>query len=141
MMSTLEKSSLSFINYDKINNNVAVKPEVKQKYTRSQLATLIRSPVKAGTRNILKLFCEHCNNIFTNKWSLQKHIKSEHKEATFLCTYCGDNFLFNSNLVKHVASMHEKDKNEVQNSPKEFKCTKCEKSLTSKVRFYIFLLN
>ena len=110
------------VNIDQINNNLLekkvdcsnlyhekkVKSKPKRKYTRSELKSLIKSPVKAGTKNIL-LPCSDsdCEEVFWSKWSLQKHVKQRHVEITFPCKTCGKTFIYETNLEDHVKDSHK----------------------------------
>ena len=116
----------AFVNIDKINNNLletkvefsdvnhdkevkaTEEMKLKSKYTRSELKSLIKSPVKAGTRNIL-LPCSDsdCGEVFWSKWSLQKHVKQRHVEITFPCSFCGKTFIYETNLQDHVKDSHK----------------------------------
>ena len=112
----------AFVNIDQINNNLLecsdvnhekevkapANKKLKSKYTRSELKSLIKSPVKAGTKNIL-LPCSDsdCGEVFWSKWSLQKHVKQRHAEITFPCKTCGKTFIYETNLEDHVKDNHK----------------------------------
>lgn len=113
---------MEIVNIDQINNNLLekkvdcsnlnhekkVKSNPKRKYTRSELKSLIKSPVKAGTKNVL-LPCSDsdCEEVFWSKWSLQKHVKQRHAEITFPCKTCGKTFIYETNLEDHVKDNHK----------------------------------
>ena len=112
----------AFVNIDQINNNLLecsdvnhekevkapANKKLKSKYTRSELKSLIKSPVKAGTKNIL-LPCSDsdCGEVFWSKWSLQKHVKQRHVEKTFPCSFCGKTFIYEANRKDHVKDSHK----------------------------------
>ena len=114
---------MEFVNIDQTNNNLLekkidclrnvnrekdVKSKSKRKYSRTELKSLIKSPVKAGTKNIL-LPCSDsdCEEVFWSKWSLQKHVKQRHVEKTFPCKTCGKTFIYENNLDDHVKDSHK----------------------------------
>ena len=98
------------VDLDAVNNNVDHNQKaaggVKRKYSRSELKALICSPVKAGTKDVSKIYCEVCCAKFPTKWSLQKHTKMKHAETMFTCSQCTKSFLFQSNLEKHIEEIH-----------------------------------
>ena len=98
------------VDLDAVNNNIGhnqkAAERVKRKYSRSELKALICSPVKAGTKDVSKIYCEVCCAKFPTKWSLQKHTKMKHAETMFTCSQCTKSFLFQSNLEKHIEEIH-----------------------------------
>ena len=123
---------MEFVNLDKVNNNLLEKEggcnnikydkkhqnhNAKLKYSRSELKSLIKSPVKAGTKNDM-LPCSDCEEVLCSRWSLQKHVKLKHAEKTFLCSVCGKKFIYESNLKDHVKDNHKtKGKGKVKPKP------------------------
>ena len=55
--------------------------------------------------------CEHCENKFYLKHSLDVHVKSVHNYETVQCTICKQNFNRQSNLNSHYKYVHDILKN------------------------------
>ena len=56
--------------------------------------------------------CEICDNEFTVKSNLVKHINIihsaiDHTITSIKCNICSKKFTFSSNLIKHVKAIHE----------------------------------
>ena len=74
--------------------------------------------LKDNKRALGKKFqCPQCISSFTQKGSLQKHIKSIHEGRTFDCLHCDHKATRKDNLQDHIKSIHEGQK---------FPCPHCE---------------
>ena len=46
--------------------------------------------------------CMHCDKVYTQKFSLMRHLESKHKEGKdYNCNVCGKSFARKDVLVKH----------------------------------------
>ena len=67
--------------------------------------------------------CPHCKYKATQKCSLQTHIKSVHEGQTFQCPHCEYKAKKKENLQRHIKSVHE---------GQTFQCPHCEYKATRK---------
>ena len=78
--------------------------------------------------------CEQCEKCFSQKSTLQGHIRSIHGNQKFACEFYKKTCNRKSNLTKHIATVHQ--------GRKEFKCPQCNKmfgqngSLTRHMRIH-----
>ena len=85
-------------------------------------ANVIVGDLKDESRYI----CEHCDNSFVYKNSLEKHIISIHKQKVFTCSSCGKHFNRLDSLKRHKDNVHsETDK-------VTYSCKLCSKSFAYK---------
>ena len=49
--------------------------------------------------------CEHCEEIFDNRWKLEKHLQSHEEASVLSCNTCGKTFYMQWRLNKHL-KMH-----------------------------------
>jgi hypothetical protein len=71
--------------------------------------------------------CDVCQNRFTRKDHLQKHVSSVHEKVRpFDCTQCGQKFSQKHHLRAHILARHEDDKT----ASKAFACQQCPKRFT-----------
>lgn len=77
--------------------------------------------------------CTHCLQYFPNGIILAKHSRQqcENQNKSFLCMLCNNRFTWKSSLDKHVAVYHEIDSkyiNDQQNNVRPFNCDQCIKT-------------
>jgi uncharacterized Zn-finger protein len=71
--------------------------------------------------------CDVCQNRFTRKDHLQKHVSAVHEKVRpFDCTQCGQKFSQKHHLRAHILARHEDDKT----ASKAFACQQCPKRFT-----------
>jgi len=71
------------------------------------------------------IICILCNQKFTQKSSLVKHIKSTHKEIKISCKLCPQKFVCKQNLGRHIKSVHEQIKIPCELCPQKFSQKHC----------------
>ena len=67
--------------------------------------------------------CNQCAKSFSEKVSMQRHIKSEHEKVRFRCDKCDTSFSEKGTLQRHIKSAHMKIR---------YNCNKCEKCFSLK---------
>ena len=71
--------------------------------------------------------CDVCQNRFTRKDHLQKHVSAVHEKVRpFDCNQCGQKFSQKHHLRAHILARHEDDKT----ASKAFACQQCPKRFT-----------
>jgi len=71
--------------------------------------------------------CDVCQNRFTRKDHLQKHVSAVHEKVRpFDCVQCGQKFSQKHHLRAHMLAKHEDDKT----TAKAFACQQCPKRFT-----------
>eukprot|EP00092_Neocalanus_flemingeri_P016399 GFUD01017749.1.p1 GENE.GFUD01017749.1~~GFUD01017749.1.p1 ORF type:complete len:482 (+),score=128.51 GFUD01017749.1:44-1489(+) len=75
--------------------------------------------LKFKSVNSLQNKCSQCENIFSERGSLFRHIRTQHEQPSkFCCDQCPKKYNRNDQLLEHVQSVHEK---------KIFNCHICDK--------------
>ena len=52
--------------------------------------------------------CHFCKQIFSRKWSLDRHIEAAHMEINFKCASCDKSYKRKLDLSRHTAETHSK---------------------------------
>ena len=66
--------------------------------------------------NSKELKCNICSKVFSNKYSLRRHIKNHTEEKPYSCLTCGRKFSQKHHLIRHQV---------VHTEVKPFKCSIC----------------
>lgn len=88
----------------------------------------------AHTQEFQEFKCFHCLQCFPNATILAKHSRQqcENKNKTAACSLCNNRFTWKANLEKHVAIYHDADSKYMPNTGNQvirpFKCEQCIKS-------------
>ena len=76
--------------------------------------------VKSAHENILYT-CDRCDKSFSTKLLLKIHVEKVHEYVRYYCEFCGKSFSQKVNLNTHIKSVHESIR---------YNCDKCRKSFT-----------
>ena len=67
--------------------------------------------------------CELCPKVFSNKYSLQKHLKVHQDPQRYVCQHCNKSFHKHHFLKSHIALEHE-----TRGKNGKIACSKCDKT-------------
>ena len=72
--------------------------------------------------------CEHCVYTTTKKENLVQHVRSQHEKVKEICETCGKNFTDKPTLNAHIKKFHSETVQKVETKTKasDFKCTICD---------------
>ena len=86
--------------------------------------TQLNEHIDSKHKGIKPFKCKLCDNSFTLKSYLKRHIAANHEEHRFKCTKCDYSCSQNCHLDIHIAAVHERKK--------PFQCDKCKAAFSLK---------
>ena len=84
---------------------------------------LFEQKCKESVTNPRRRSCTYCDQTFSNKGNLNRHVRRDHESKKFPCTECSKQFATNLNLKCHFNDQHAED-------PKIYHCDFCHKEWT-----------
>ncbi|CAG9804589.1 unnamed protein product [Chironomus riparius] len=126
------------INYDCKYCSKSFKHEtyLKRHITRIHGQLLAKSRVNIIKNDENNLYCEICQQFFTTRGSLQKHMKVKHEyvdiKDRYVCDYCGDHFVIKYYLIRHIRVRHLKTHVEKRITDSPIPCEVCGKILRNR---------
>lgn len=64
--------------------------------------------IHVASKHFNKYPCEHCDQVFNNKFLLTKHTESDHEDKLSRCELCGKSFAEDVHVKRHIYLVHTK---------------------------------